>query len=370
MRFEATAMLPAIQSHPEHILITGGTGFIGTNLAAYLLAATDARITIFDNLSHPGAELNLKWLRSQTHAARLRFLRGDVRSELRVADAARNVDALYHFASLSEGPIESVAAFDINVTGTMNVLEAARISPRKPMVFYVSTSKVYHPLRSDSLQQWGDRLQPVDPGFGGISERAPANFTSPHICSKGAADRVVLDYAQFYGLPTVVLRADTVAGPRQFENPGQGWVSHLVYSVLAGDPITVYGSGLQVCDALHVSDVVNALIAARVFHSLTAGNAFNIGGGPAHTISVNEMIGLIERVCHRPARVEHAPPRLEDRLFYMADSSSFMDATGWFPRRSIEQIVRDISAFWHANWAHVRKSPLHPQPVSQHRHAA
>jgi CDP-paratose 2-epimerase len=363
-------MLRINESQPEHILITGGAGFIGANLAAHLLAATDARITIFDNLSHPGAGLNVRWLRSQARAARLRFLRGDVRSELRAAEAAHNADTIYHFASRSEGPVESVAAFDINVTGTMNVLEAARTSGRRPMVVYLSTSKVYRALSSDSLQQRGERLQPADPSFRGISEQTSANFTSPHICSKGAADRVVLDYARFYELPTVVLRADTVAGPRQFENAGHGWVSHLVYSVLAGAPITVYGSGLQVCDVVHVSDVANALIAARSFRAITAGSAFNIGGGSPQSVSVNEMIELIERVCHRKARVEHEPARPEDRLFYMADSSAFMTATGWFPRRSIEQTVRDIVSFWHSNQMHVGKAPLHPAAIAPDRRAA
>lgn len=363
-------MLRVNERQPEHILITGGAGFVGANLAAHLLAATDARITVFDNFSHPGAELNARWLRSQAHAARLRVLRGDVRSELRVAEAVRTADEIYHFASVSEEPVESIAAFDVNVTGTMNVLEAARKSSRRPMVCYLSTAKVYQALSSDVLERQGNRFVPADIAFSGVSEQAPANYTSPHICSKGAADRVVLDYAKFYNLPTVVLRADTIAGPRQFENAGLGWVSHLVYSVLAGDPITIYGSGLQVCEVLNVSDVINALMAARSFRAITAGGAFNLGGGPAHTSSVREMVGLIERICHRSARVQHAPARPEDRLFYMADSSAFSNATGWFARRSLEQTVRDIAAFWHAQQLNVRKTLLHAPAAQLQRHAA
>jgi CDP-paratose 2-epimerase len=363
-------MRAARENQPEHILITGGAGFIGTNLAAHLLTTTDARVTVFDNLSNPGAEQNLRWLRSQAHAPRLRFLRGDVRSAIRVAEAIRDVDEIYHFASKSERAAESVAAFDVNVTGTLNVLEAARSSRRNPMVFYLSTSKVYQAFNPDALEKGGQRLQPVDPGFRGISERAPANFTSPHICSKGAADRCVLDYARFYNLPTVVLRADSIAGPRQFEGADHGWIAHLVYSILAGDPTTVYGSGLQVCEVLHVSDVVSALIAARDFRAITAGGAFNIGGGLPHTTSVNEMIGLIERVCHRLAHVHYAAARPQDRLFYMADSSAFITATGWFPRRSLVQTVRDIAAFWHANHAQRRNGVLQAAAAPHHRRAA
>jgi CDP-paratose 2-epimerase len=246
------------ESQTEHILITGGAGFIGANLAAHLLAATDARITIFDNLSRPGAELNLLWLRSQAHSTRLRFLRGDVRSADRVTDAVRDVDELFHLASRCDGTLQSGGDFDTNVAGTLNVLEAARCSRRRPVVSYLSTSKVYEAIGSNALTQRGDRLRPIDPKFHGISERTPAHFALPNVCSRGAADHHVTDYARFYGLPTVVLRSDTIAGPRQFRNAGQGWVSHLIYSVLTGDPITVYGSGLQVREVLHVSDVVSA----------------------------------------------------------------------------------------------------------------
>ena len=208
-------------------------------------------------------------------------------------------------------------------------------------------------------------MRPIDPQFRGVSERTQANFTSPFICSKGAAYRYVLDYARFYDLPTVVLRPDTVAGPRQFENDRQGWVAHTVYSVLEGRPVTVDGSGLQVCDVLHVGDLVNALMAARDFRAVTAGNAYNIGGGASNTVSVNEMISLIERVCHRPARVRHSHQGLEGRLFYMADSSAFVANTGWLVRRSLVQTVRDVAAFWHANQA---QAPPAPHPMGQPRH--
>jgi CDP-paratose 2-epimerase len=352
-------MLAATHLRPAHVLISGGSGFIGANLTAHLLAATDARITIFDNLSHPGAEANLAWLRSQARADRLRFLRGDVRNAVRVMEACRGVDEIYHLAATCEDDGESRASLDVNVTGTLNVLEAARCSERKPLVLYVSTSKVYKPMVSDALRTQGQRFVPATPGFKGISERAPANFQSPHICSRGAAERYVVDYARFYNLPTVVLRADTIAGPRQFENNGRGWVAHAVYSVLSGRAITVYGTGQQVCDVLHVADLVSALVAARDFRAVTSGNAYNVGGGASHAISVNEMIVLIERICHRSVRVHHAPSRPEDRLFYMADSSAFVADTGWVVRRSLEQTVRDVAAFWHANQVQSRKA-MHP----------
>src|SRR5581483_211040 len=189
-------MIPA-QNQPGHVVITGGAGFIGTNLAAHLLGATDARITLFDNLSHPGADANLAWLRSQARADRLRFLRGDLRSRVRVAEAMRDADEVYHLASHCGEKPGSRDELDVNVTGTLHVLEAARRCERKPMVQYVSSAR------------------PV----GGSQEMA---------------ERCVLDYAQFYNVPTVVLRADSVAGARQFESPGHHLVAHCVYAVLEG----------------------------------------------------------------------------------------------------------------------------------------
>lgn len=365
-------MFSAISERPAHILITGGAGFIGANLAAHLLATTDARITVFDNLSHPGAETNLAWLRSQARAGRLRFLRGDVRNAIRVNEASRGVDEVYHLAGHCEGDPDARANLDVNVTGTLNVLEAARCSDLKPIVFYVSTSKVFKPVPSDLLRADGERFVPATPAFHGISERAPANFQSPHICSRGVAERYVVDYARLYNLPAVVLRPDTVAGPRQFESAGRGWVAHAVYSVLSDRPLTVFGTGMQVCDVLHVGDLVSALMAARGFRVVTSGNAYNIGGGPSHSVSVNEMIALIERICHRSARVHHAPARMEDRLFYMADSSAFTADTGWTVRRSLEQTVRDVAAFWHASQTTMRRPGGHStwQVRHSYRHAA
>ncbi len=341
-------MRHTIGDGPSEVLITGGVGFIGANLAAHLLATTDARITLFDNLSHPGAELNLAWLRTQAHEGRMTFVRGDVRSAERVIEAADHADEIYHLAARCDGGPESQSDYDVNVTGTLNVLEAARCSPRKPPVVYVSTAKVYGSLRSVEVLPDRTRLRPVDKGFPGFSERTPVEYQSPYTCSKAAAERYVLDYARFYGLPAVVLRPDTVAGPRQFENEGRGWVSHFVYSILAGHPITVYGNGLQVSDVLHVADLVEAMVSARAYIRLTSGNPYNVGGGMARAISVIEMIGLIERVCYRNALVHHEPSRPGDREFYVADTSAFATATGWRARFSIEQAVREIAAFWHA----------------------
>lgn len=344
--------------HAPHILITGGAGFVGANLAAHLLSHTDAVITIFDNLSRRGVELNLAWLKTLDASRRLRFVRGDVRNADRIAEAARTADEIYHFAAPSAGPdllLQPKLDFDVNVTGTVNVLEAARRSGRSPIVLFASTGKVYGALDSISLKGEATRLEPAAPGFRGVSEAMPIDSHCAYSCTKSVADQYVRDYARLYNLPTVVFRMGCIAGPGQFGNQGQGWVAHFVYSVLAGRPVTVYGDGLQVRDVLHVSDLISAVNAARAYIPVVAGKAFNIGGGMTRSVSVNEMIMLIEQICHKEVRSGYEPARPGDQLFFVSDNTRFTNQTGWTPRRTLEHTVRDIAAFWHANRTYVMR---------------
>lgn len=355
--------MPDIETRQaRHVLITGGAGFIGTNLAAHLLANSDAVVTIFDNLSRPGVELNLAWLKTLSGSGRLRFVRGDVRSAERITEAARTADEIYHLAAPSASPdllAQPRLDFDVNVTGTVNVLEAARQSGRSPLVLFASTSKVYGSLDSVSLTREATRLQPATPEFRGISEATSIDLHCPYSCTKSVADQYVRDYARLHNLRTIVFRIGCIAGPGQFGNQGQGWVAHFVYSVLAGRPVTIYGDGLQVRDVLHVADLVSAVNTARAYAPVVGGKAFNIGGGMSRSISVNEMIGLIEKICHEPVHCGYEPARPGDQLFYVSDNTRFANQTGWAPRRSLEQTVRDISAFWHANRMYV----MRPQSV-------
>jgi len=358
--------------HARHVLITGGAGFIGTNLTAHLLANSDARVTIFDNLSRPGVALNLAWLKTLDRSGRLRFVRGDVRHAERIMHAARSADEIYHLAAPSAGPdllLEPRLDFDVNVTGTVNVLEAARQSGRFPLVLFASTGKVYGALDSISVKREPMRVQADLSGLHGISEVTPIDLSCPYACTKSAADQYVRDYARHHNLPTVVFRLGCIAGPGQFGNQGQGWVAHFVYSVLAGRPVTVYGDGLQVRDVLHVADLVNAVNAARAYLPVAAGKAFNIGGGISRSVSVNEMITLIEKICHKEVQCGYDPARPGDQLYYVSDNTRFSNQTGWTPRRSLEQTVRDISAFWHANRMYVMHPPAGARRRSMERAA-
>ncbi len=248
-------------------LITGGAGFVGSNLAQRLLEETDLRVRVLDNLSRRGVEHNVAWLRSLRGAAsRLEIIQGDVRNARDVREAVRDAGEIYHLASqvaVTTSIDDPETDFDTNAAGTFRVLEAARRSPRNPFLLFTSTNKVYGSLHGVPVTEAGTRYIASDPAFRGVTESEPLDFHSPYGCSKGTADQYVRDYARIYNLPTVVFRMSCIAGPRQFGNEDQGWVAHFLYSALDGTPITVYGDGHQVRDILHVGDLTDAMLAAR-----------------------------------------------------------------------------------------------------------
>jgi CDP-paratose 2-epimerase len=335
---------------PRHILVTGGAGFVGSNLVARLLEDPGSRVTVFDNLSRRGVEHNLAWLRSLPGRSRLSFTRGDVRDLVEVASAAREADEIYHLAAqvaVTSSVEDPRSDFEVNALGTLNVLEAARRHGRRPFVFFTSTNKVYGGLESVSVHEDGQRCVADDPSFCGATEATPLDFHSPYGCSKGAADQYVRDYARIYDLPTVVFRMSCIAGPRQFGNEDQGWVAHFLYSVLAGRPITIYGNGCQVRDILHVNDLVDAIVAARKHSTVTAGEIYNIGGGIEQSASVLEMLGMIERLTHEAPQLDYATVRPGDQPLYISAISKFREHTGWQPSRGLHATLSDILAFWH-----------------------
>ncbi len=334
------------------ILITGGAGFIGSNLAARLLQSPETRVNLFDNLSRRGAEHNVRWLQGLPGADRLKLHRGDVRDAAQVAEAARKATEIYHLAAQVavttsiDSPRDD---FETNALGTFNVLEAARRSGRRPMVLFTSTNKVYGGLESVAVEPHGTRYQASAPGFRGATEGTPLDFHSPYGCSKGAADQYVRDYARIYNLPTVVFRMSCIAGPRQFGNEDQGWVAHFLYSVLSGRSINIYGNGLQVRDILHVSDLVDAMEAARAHLPRTAGQVYNVGGGPDRAFSILEMLSEIEQQTGVRQRATHAEVRPGDQPLYISDTAKLTADTGWQPRRSLPEILSDMHEFWIAN---------------------
>jgi CDP-paratose 2-epimerase len=345
-----------IRHRPElPALITGGAGFIGTNLAARLLAG-GRRVRIFDNLSRAGVDGNLRWLRA-TFGERVDVMLGDVRERASLARAVAGTSEVYHFAAqvaVTSSLVDPVADFSVNAGGTLNLLEELRALPDPPPLVFTSTNKVYGDLEDVQLVPDGSRYLPADTAtrMAGISESRSIDFHSPYGCSKGSADQYVLDYARTFGLPAVVFRMSCIYGPHQFGNEDQGWVAHFVIRALDGAPITIYGDGLQVRDVLYVDDLVDALLAAQTNMERLSGNAFNIGGGPARTTSLVELVDLLERLGPRGFTVQFDGWREADQRYYVSDTRKFCEATGWTARVGVREGVRALHEWLQAERGH------------------
>lgn len=331
------------------VLITGGAGFIGSNLAERLLTQPKTRVRIFDNFSRRGVMHNVEWLRRKADRSRLKFIEGDVRDAGAVRRVAQDATEIYHLAAqvaVTTSIDDPRTDFEINAMGTFHVLEGARASGRNPFVLFTSTNKVYGALECIPVAVRGTRYKAQVTNFAGVDESEPLDFHSPYGCSKGAADQYVRDYARIYGLDSVVFRMSCIAGPRQFGNEDQGWVAHFLYSVLEGRTITVCGNGFQVRDVLHVHDLIDAMMAVRAERKQTRGQVFNLGGGMSRAISVIELLRECERRVGAPLHLDYTAVRPGDQPLYITDTRKLEARTGWKARRSIGDILDDIERFW------------------------
>ena len=327
------------------VLITGGCGFIGTNVADRLCSSGQT-VLLYDNLSRPGVEGNLRWLR-QTHGDRVRIAAADVQDPHALRHAVERASQVFHFAAqvaVTTSLTNAIHDFEVNARGTLNLLEAIRSADSPPPVVFTSTNKVYGALPDVKLRARGDRYEPVDSGVrgGGISEARPLDFHSPYGCSKGAADQYVVDYARTFGLPAVVFRMSCIYGPHQFGTEDQGWVAHFLIRALKGQPITIYGDGMQVRDILFVEDLVDAFLLAQANMPTVAGRAFNIGGGPDNTISLIELMDQVRELHGARPEVRPGAWRPGDQRYYVSDTRAFREATGWSPKVGTREGVRRL----------------------------
>jgi CDP-paratose 2-epimerase len=341
MKASERVLNPALQGSRSRqlTLITGGAGFIGANLAHRLLCE-GRPVLIFDNLSRPGVEENIEWLR-QTHGRAFQLAIEDIRDARAVKHAVSRAAHVFHFAAqvaVTTSILDPINDFTVNARGTLNVLEAIRAQATPPTLVVTSTNKVYGALDDVELECRERRYSPVSPELArrGISEMRRLDFHSPYGCSKGTADQYVLDYARTYRLPTIVFRMSCIYGQHQFGTEDQGWVAHFMLRTLACDPITLYGDGMQVRDILYVDDLVNAFMLAQQHVRRIAGRAFNIGGGPRNTVSLLDLLDRIERLHGDRPDITFEGWRTGDQRYYVSDTTSFEKATGWTPRVGID----------------------------------
>ncbi len=306
------------------VLVTGGAGFIGSNLVDRL-ARAGHDVLVFDALSRPGVEHNLAWLRAR-HPARVRAMVADLRDEPALSRAVEQAGAVFHLAAqvaVTTSLQNPVADFQINLAATLSLLEVLRRRGDGVPLVFASTNKVYGNLADIELFDEGEAgYLPVDPCLAahGIGEGRALDFYTPYGCSKGAADQYVLDYARGFGVPAAVLRMSCIYGPRQLGTEDQGWLAHFLLSVLRRQPITIYGDGHQVRDVLYVEDAVDAYLAAWQRIGEVSGTAYNLGGGSANAVTLLGVIREVERLTGITAMLRFADWRPGDQRYFVADA--------------------------------------------------
>jgi CDP-paratose 2-epimerase len=335
----------AIKGTPErHVLITGGCGFIGTNLAHRLLSMGQS-VLVYDDLSRAGTEANLSWLR-ETHGDKLRVKIADVRDSADLRAAVRGAGQVFHFAAqvaVTTSLVNPRHDFEVNIGGTLNLLEAIRAVDNPPNLVFTSTNKVYGALADLLLERSATRYQPLESSLrSGVSEERPLDFHSPYGCSKGAADQYVLDYARTFHIPALVFRMSCIYGPHQMGNEDQGWVAHFLIAALEKRPLMIFGDGMQVRDLLFVEDLVDAFLLAQTNSQTLAGEAFNIGGGLGNTTSLLEILDVMGSMAGEKPAVEFHDWRPGDQRYYVSDIRKFKAATGWAPKVSIREGVERL----------------------------
>ena len=334
-------------------LITGGCGFVGSNLADALLIRGDD-VVVLDNLSRTGSRDNLAWLRTR-HGSDWRFVETDMRDasaiERLVAEVCPAVIA--HLAgqvAMTTSLQQPRLDFEVNALGTLNVLEAVRQHSPASVVMYSSTNKVYGGLEWVRYDETETRY--VAPDFpAGFDESLPLSFHSPYGCSKGAADQYMLDYARMFGLATIVFRHSSMYGGRQFATYDQGWIGWFCQQALAArrhpdrEPFTISGNGKQVRDVLHADDIVALYCAAAAESRVARGQVFNVGGGMAQSLSLLELFHLLEREIEACLAYRHLPPRASDQKVFVADVAKAQRVLGWQPRVSMVDGIRRTLAW-------------------------
>jgi CDP-paratose 2-epimerase len=332
-------------SERRSILITGGAGFIGVNVADRALQAGH-RVTMLDDLSRLGVQLNLDWLRER-HGDAFRLRTGSVVDARACLDAVAEADIVYHLAgqtAVTTSVADPRRDFEANALGTLNVLEAGRLSGHRPIVLYASTNKVYGAMEDVATVERPTRHAYRDLPDG-VDERQPLDFHSPYGCSKGAGDQYVRDYARIYGLPTIVFRQSCIYGPRQMGVEDQGWLAWFLIALVTGRPITIYGDGKQVRDLLYIDDLLDAYDRAIARIETSRGEVYNIGGGPRNAVSIwQELRPLVEEVLgHAVAEPRFEATRPGDQSVFIADIGKARRELGWEPRIAPAEGVRRVA---------------------------
>lgn len=328
------------------LLINGGCGFLGSNLASYGIEQ-GYEVTVFDNLSRLGSSNNLEWLKT---LGNFTFVHGDTRNRNDVETAIRQgqFDAVFHLAgqvamtTSIENPYKD---FETNTLGAVNLLESIRKYSPQTAVFFSSTNKVYGDLEQYTYRETDSRY--ICEEFpNGFDESVPLDFRSPYGCSKGAADQYMLDYYRIFGVKTTVFRHSSMYGSRQFATYDQGWIGWFVekaiekYENLNCEPFTISGNGKQVRDILHAKDMISLYYMALEHVDEVCGQAYNIGGTMEQSLSLLELFAMLEDLLGIEMKYTKIPVRQSDQKVFVADISKIEKRIGWKPQISAREGIK------------------------------
>ena len=333
------------------LLIVGGCGFLGSNLASHGIKC-GYDITVFDNLSRLGATQNLEWLKS---LGNFTYIHGDTRNKGDVENLIKEnqFDAVFHLAgqvAMTTSIQNPYKDFEINTLGALNLLEAIRKHSPKTAVFFSSTNKVYGDLENYTYLENEKRYSCVEfPN--GFDESVPLDFRSPYGCSKGATDQYMLDYYRIFGVKTTVFRHSSMYGSRQFATYDQGWVGWFVQKAVEKyhnsncEPFTISGNGKQVRDILHADDMINLYYSALDNVDKVCGNVYNIGGTMEQSLSLLELFDMLDDILGIKLKYKQLPARQSDQKVFVADITKINKAIGWTPKVSAREGVASM-----VNW--------------------
>ncbi|MCS7200800.1 MAG: SDR family NAD(P)-dependent oxidoreductase [Patescibacteria group bacterium] len=331
------------------ILITGGAGFIGSNIAKFYLERGN-EVIILDNLSRKGVEYNLEWLRN---IGNFDFIKADVRDKKFMEELLRDnndIDIIFHEAAqvaVTTSVQDPVLDFETNVVGTFNILESMRKHLKKAILVYASTNKVYGDLSYLNIIEKEKRYEFEDNRYKyGLGEDINLDFHSPYGCSKGSADQYVRDYHRIYGLKTIVFRQSCIYGTRQIGLEDQGWVAWFIIRLILNKPVSIYGTGKQVRDILFIDDLLEAYDLAIKNINITQGKIYNIGGGYENSLSLLELIDLLKELSHKDLDYDFSDWRPGDQKIFISDNTLIKGDLKWEPkinyRSGIEKIYHWI----------------------------
>lgn len=327
-------------------LVTGGCGFLGSNLASEVLKM-GKELVVFDSLYRLGSNANVDWLRGQ---GTFKFVHGDIRNreDIERVISEERPDAIFHLAgqvAMTTSLQNPRLDFEVNALGTFNLLEAVRKWSPESVVAYSSTNKVYGDLEWVRYEETATRY--VAPDFPeGFPETIPLDFHSPYGCSKGAADQYMLDYYRMFGIRTVVFRHSSMYGNRQFATHDQGWIGWFCQRAIETkkripkETLTISGNGKQVRDILYVKDVVDLYFRSVENIEKVKGQAFNIGGSKESSLSLLELFGFLENELDIELRYEKLSPREGDQKVFVADIGKIDNLVEWKPIIGKEKGIR------------------------------